>query len=162
MTSAATATTAIVKSAKALLSTSGAAEATKGNTASSGTMARSWKSRIAKDFRPWRRLISPRSSSTCKAKAVEDRARPKPITTDAPKSKPGIAIASAVRAMPVRTTCKRPRPNISRRSSQSRDGLISSPMTNSRKTTPSSATLRISSLSVIIRPIGPMTRPAAR
>ena len=50
-----------------------------------------------------------------------------------------------VSSAPQATTCAAPSPKISRRRLHSRDGCISSPMTNRNMTTPSSATCRIAS-----------------
>ncbi len=52
--------------------------------------------------------------------------------------------AIAASALPVTSTCASPSPRMSRRICQMRDGLSSSPMMKSRKTTPSSETLKMS------------------
>ena len=71
--------------------------------------------------------------------------------------------ADAVSSVPQVATWAMPRPKISRRRLHSRDGCISSPITNRNITTPSSATCRIACGSVNSRsPNGPMMRPAAR
>ena len=112
-------------------------------------------------LRPCGELVSPFSSITCKAKAVDDRARPKPAMIawlGLSKRK----LASMVSTSPQLTTWKVPIPKMSKRIDHNRDGLSSSPMMNNSITTPSSAKCRISSASLMKPVTGPITMPAAR
>jgi len=92
--------------------------------------------------------------------AVEDRARPRPMTRPCVAGRTRLAAAPITAA--ASATCRPPRPKTSRRMVIRRAGESSRPMTKSRKTTPSSATARICSPSVMPWKTGPMTMPAAR
>ena len=70
--------------------------------------------------------------------AVEDSARLKPMSTEAPGTRPSSAADSPIRVAEV-ATCRVPRPNTRRRMVTSRLNDSSKPMRNRRNTTPSSA-----------------------
>ena len=134
----------------------------KATMASSGTMARSSSNKI--DTMRWPRgvEVSPLSSSNCITMAVDDSTNPEAATKATAPDSPASTPAAMSRAMHT-TTCARPSPKICLRRFHSRDGCISSPMTNKNITTPSSATCKMvcASLKNPI-PKGPMARPAAR
>ncbi len=130
--------------------------------ASKGTMAMSCSSRIEKERWPCRLFISLLSLSICKAKAVDESARPKPATSPPRQSVSPVRMQTPVSARPVTTTWAVPSPNMSWRMCQRRVGFSSRPIMNSRKTTPSSATARMSPVPVMMCAIGPITTPAAR
>ena len=111
-----------------------------GTRASSGTTARSCRSRIAKVRRPRRDASSPRSDSSCRTTAVDDSARPPPMITAVGSVNPTDQAMDAI-TTEVTTTCAVPTPNIWFRITLSRSTLSSRPIVNSRNTTPSSAIL---------------------
>ena len=129
---------------------------------SSGTMARSWNNRMANAFLPWPVPRSSFSFSACITSAVDDSARPSPITTDTCQESPSSSGGTAS-AAPQTSTCVRPTPKISPRISNSFFGFISSPITNRNSTTPNSA--KCSSLSGFsVKPrvsVAPTITPAA-
>ena len=134
----------------------------RGINASSGMTARSWNSRMANDERPCRAVSWPFSARICSTNAVDDIARPSPITTALWTVIPN-ANAIVPSAAPVIRTWAVPSPNTERRSTHSLEGCSSRPMTNSSSATPSSAKCRIFSTSVTnFRHQGPMMTPAAR
>ena len=78
------------------------------------------------------------------AKAVEDSASPKPTIVAAGQSKPGQQVRQPGEQDAGDHDLRQPEPeNLRAAGLHSREGLISSPMMNSRKTMPSSATCRI-------------------
>ena len=104
----------------------------------------------------------PRSSRSCMTMAVEVRTKPVPATNEIAGENP-MAMPTSMSAAMQTPTWARPRPKISRRMPQSRDGSISSPMMNRNITTPSSATCRMAWASENRpRPNGPMASPATR
>ena len=117
---------------------------------------------MAKATRPCGLPSSPRSLRICRPKAVEESARPKPMMTVVRRSMPNTQTTAMI-SPAVTITCAVPSPNTCRRMAHSRAGLSSTPITNSRKTTPNSAMWRMSSTSPISpSPQGPMSAPAAR
>ena len=62
--------------------------ANSGVSAISGMATRSWNSSTAKAMRPWRSASSPFSSSTCRAKAVDDSDSARPANTAAGQARP--------------------------------------------------------------------------
>ena len=114
-----------------------------------GTTARSCASSTAKMLRP--AIVASRfcSASSCSTIAVEDSARQAPITRLASTVLPK-ASAMPLIAVVVSTTCDMPSPNTSRRIVQSRSNDSSSPMVNSRKATPSSASRSTASCEVMV------------
>ena len=104
------------------------------------------------------RRSSPRSSSICMTIAVEVSTKPVPAIeatarADSRASSPTVQQQQHADRRPARSPARRSRSRIA----QSRDGCISSPMTNRNITTPSSATCRIACGSVKSpRPNGPI------
>ena len=130
--------------------------------ARSGTIARSSSSRMETMRCPAGVETSPFSSSTCMAMAVEDRTKPMAATKATAGAKPASQ-RMAVSTAPQAQTWATPRPKISRRRLQRREGCISSPMMKRNMTTPSSAMCSTAPGSATRRrPKGPMARPAAR
>ena len=76
--------------------------------------------------------------------AVEDRARAAPMAAAAGRGSPKAIATPAITAVHS-ATCSPPMPKTSRRMRRSRSQLSSSPIMNSRKTTPSSASWAMSS-----------------
>jgi len=103
-----------------------------------GATARSWNSSTAKVARPawlcWR-LLSANSGMTM---AVEDSASAAPMATAACNGWPS-RVAMVAMAAEQKATCRAPMPKTKRRISRSRSQLSSSPIMNSRNTTPNSA-----------------------
>ena len=130
--------------------------------ASSGTISRSSNSSTETIFCPRGAAMSPRSPSSCMTMAVEVSTKPIALTKDTVQLKPK-ATPTTVSSAPQTTTCRLPKPKISRRRLHRCDGRISRPMTNRNITTPSSATCRMAcGSSNSLRPKGPMANPAAR
>jgi len=130
--------------------------------ASSGTIIRSSKSRIETTLCPPTVVVSPRSSRSCMTIAVDESTKPEAPTKAVNGGRP-MTMPVSVRSAAQPATCKRPSPNMARRSPHRRDGCISSPMMKRNITTPSSATCRIACGSLKRpRPNGPITRPAVR
>ena len=131
---------------------------------SSGTMARSSSSRI--DTTPL-----PRAASRCR-RAPRGSARrwrwrtarsPWRRGTPPPAGNPASDTDAGQQRAAGRRPAATPMPKISRRRLHSRDGCISSPMTNRNITTPSSATCRIACGSVNSRsPNGPIDEPGGQ
>ena len=127
-----------------------------------GATERSWTISTAKAERPKRDVISPRSDSSCRTIAVEDSASPPPITTAAVMLAPASSARPAI-TTEVTMTCAAPSPKIRPRMTLMRSSGSSNPTVNKRNTTPSSASARVVSTSVIrARPVGPITAPATR
>ncbi len=136
--------------------------ASNGTSATSGMNARSWNSRTAKASRPARDVSRSRSASSGRTIAVDDMARPAPITTEDFQAMPAAPASSASTA-PVIATWARPRPNTARRMIHRRCGRTSSPIRNSSITTPRLAIEAMASTSVISpSPAGPIAMPASR
>ncbi|MCY1513333.1 hypothetical protein D9M68_478250 [compost metagenome] len=112
--------------------------AMKATMASSGTISRSSKSSTATIFWPRGAAMSPRSPSSCITMAVEVSTKPIAHTNETASGKPK-AMPTPVSRMPHTTTCRLPRPKMSRRMLHRCDGRISSPITKRNITTPSSA-----------------------
>mmetsp|Transcript_14056 Transcript_14056/g.34679 ORF Transcript_14056/g.34679 Transcript_14056/m.34679 type:complete len:342 (+) Transcript_14056:747-1772(+) len=115
------------------------AGASRGMSISSTTTARSCSSSTEKVARPWRDPISPRSSSTWMATAVEDMASDPPRMMALGPLRPVSATAAAATATSDSATCAVPMPNTYLAIDCSRSSDSSRPMLNSRNTTPSSA-----------------------
>jgi hypothetical protein len=130
-----------------------------GNSAMSGMTARSWNSRIANARRPLGLLSSPRSPSQARTIAVDDMARPNPMTIAACQESPSATMIAVI-TIPVSSTCAPPNPKTGWRNAHNREGSSSSPTRNSSSTTPSSAMVSVASGSAM-RPIphGPMIAP---
>ncbi|MNX76603.1 hypothetical protein D3C86_1081160 [compost metagenome] len=137
--------------------------AKRGNRASMGMMAMSWKSNTAKELRPATVFIQPFSSRVCITMAVDDMEIIIPSTRAVFQSNPK-ARAIAVSVIVVPATCMPPIPAIFFRILQRRSGSSSRPMTKSIMTTPNSAKCMMSWPSVPMRPkkAGPMITPASR
>ena len=112
-----------------------------GVSAISGMATRSWNSSTAKAMRPWRSASSPFSSSTCRAKAVDDSDSARPANIAAGQARPR-AIAMAASSSAVKATWAPPRPKMAARMAHSRLGRSSRPIRNSSSTTPNSAKCR--------------------
>ena len=139
-----------------------------------GATARSWNSSTEKMARPAGECWRLRSASRGMTIAVDDRARAAPIARAAGQGWPRAWAAAAM--TPRQTaTCRPPRPNTIRRMRRRRSQDSSSPIMNSRKTTPSSASWATCSGSLIVKvasqgavlpsapsPNGPSTTPASR
>ena len=94
--------------------------------------------------------------------AVEDIANPIPAIALTARGSPSATPMPATAAM-VATTCTPPRPKIVRRSAQTRCGLSSRPMRNSRSTTPNSENCStVCGSAMRRRPQGPIAMPATR
>ena len=94
--------------------------------------------------------------------AVEDMASTSPTATASRQGRPRAIEAPAIAAA-VTTTWAPPRPKITLRIDHSRAGRTSSPIRNSRMTTPNSAKVITSPWSpTSFRAKGPMIRPAIR
>ncbi len=127
-----------------------------------GIAARSWNSSTANARRPWRRASSPFSSSTCRAKAVDESDSASPANRAACQARPN-ASAAAASAAPVSATCALPRPKIAERMAHRRRGRSSRPITNRSMMTPNSAKCSTDSTSPTRRrPAGPMSTPTSR
>ncbi len=139
-----------------------------------GATARSWNNSTEKAARPASACSRWCSAITGITTAVEDRARAAPRIRAADGSAPATC-ASPARAAAQTASWIRPRPNTSRRMSRSRSHDSSSPIMNSRNTTPNSARSAISSGRATViadsqgrrgarapRPDGPSTTPAPR
>mmetsp|Transcript_2577 Transcript_2577/g.7681 ORF Transcript_2577/g.7681 Transcript_2577/m.7681 type:complete len:294 (-) Transcript_2577:1468-2349(-) len=137
--------------------------ASRGMSISSTTTARSWNSSTLKAARPCRDPVSARSASTCMATAVEDRARPPPkMMAPGPCTAASPDTVAAISAV-VTMTWRPPRPNTNLCMERRRSRDSSSPMLNSRNTTPSSARCLTPSTSLTMpRAWGPMRAPPAR
>ena len=136
--------------------------ASRGNIANIGITAISWNSKTAKPDCPASLPPSSRSSMTLKAIAVEDKAKPMPITRLVCHVKPNIQ-AMAVMIRVVISTCAPPSPRIGARICHSFLGLSSKPIRKSSSTTPNSEKCRIASTSLIKpSPHGPIATPANR
>jgi hypothetical protein len=133
-----------------------------GTRMSSGTTARSWNSSTPTVSRPWGVSSSSRSARSFETMAVEDIAIAPPSARPACQPAPR-ACATAMPMPMLATTCAAPRPNTERRMLRSLDRLNSSPIENSRNTTPNSASWRTAWLSAT-RPsaCGPSATPATR
>jgi len=105
---------------------------------SSGTTARSWKSRIANADWPNGVPSSRRWINNCMTIAVDEKASTTPRITEASMLLPNHN-ASAPTTVAEIPTCSPPRPNTSRRIDHRRSTDISRPIMNIRKITPSSA-----------------------
>ncbi len=106
---------------------------------SSGTTARSWKSRTPMISRPWGESSCMRSASSLVMTAVDDMAKTPPSAIpELPIDRPSDMIRPAASAM-VTTTCSKPSPNTMRFIENSLGSENSRPMENIRKTTPNSA-----------------------
>ena len=103
-----------------------------------GTTAMSWNSSTAKASRPCGECISSCSMSCLTTMAVDDSARMPPITS-APCHGTPLNQAMLPAAITDSNTCVPPSPNTARRSVQNWASENSSPIMNSRKTTPISA-----------------------
>ena len=89
--------------------------------------------------RPNWELSCPRSASSCSTSAVEDIDE---AEADDERGLPGLLeteIAAAPMPTVVTSTCAEPKPKIDLRSTHSREGCSSRPMTNIRSTMPNSA-----------------------
>ncbi len=140
----------------------GAWPTSKGTTATSGTEARSCSSSTAKASRPAAPFSRSRSLSIGRTMAVEERARPSPITRAAVQLRP-VSIARPPSTAPVTSNCIRPRPNTDRRMTQIRCARSSSPIRNSSISTPSSEIWVILLTSrTRPRPDGPISTPASK
>ncbi len=141
---------------------------------SSGATARSWASRIEKVARPAPAPMRFRSARTGSTMAVDDSARAMPATSAVSRVWPSSRNRADRAAVQARIWAT-PRPNTMRRMVFSRPHDSSSPIMNSRKATPSSASTAMSARSVMVshstqgatsanrpRPSGPSSTPAAR
>ena len=79
----------------------------------SGTIDRSWNSRIEKARLPAGVLIEPSERRLGSTRAVDDRASGSPIASDAARVKPVAKWTSAVKVRPLAVTCSRPSPECS-------------------------------------------------
>ena len=132
-----------------------------GSTASTGSTARSWNSRMPKAARPCWVFSCLRSASTCRTSGVEDSDRPNPMIAAVTGGCPSPQ-AAAPRAAAHEKTCAAPRPNTLRRITHSRVGCSSRPMMNSSSTMPNSETCaRRPTSPMRFSPHGPIARPAA-
>ena len=140
-----------------------AASANSGRSASAGMTAMSWNSRMLNAERPYWELSCLRSASSCSTRAVEDIDKPKPMISAERQLCPPIEYAMAAIPAVVIASCADPRPKMGLRSTHSREGWSSSPMTNISSTMPNSARCRVASTRLIKpRQAGPMMMPAAR
>ncbi|MNZ71403.1 hypothetical protein D3C78_897640 [compost metagenome] len=111
---------------------------------SSSTATRSWNSSTPMEFWPCELNTSPRLLSSLVTMAVDDSARPPPISSAAGRARP--ARCSRPASGRVQTiTCRLPRPNTTRRRASMRGRENSRPRLNSRNTTPNSASSGMSS-----------------
>ncbi len=138
-----------------------------------GATARSWNSSTANVARPPSPCRRRCSASAGITRAVDDSARAAPTVRAAGQGAPRANAAAAPSARQA-ATCVPPRPNTSRRISRSRSHDSSSPIMNSRNTTPSSAISEISAGRETVRypshgaawvkaprPCGPSATPAS-
>ena len=116
--------------------------ANSGVSAINGMATRSWNSSTANAMRPWRSASSPFSSSTCRAKAVDDSDSARPANAAAGQARPQ-ARATRPSSIAVMATWAPPRPKMAARMAHSRLGRSSRPIRNSSSTTPNSAKCRI-------------------
>ena len=115
--------------------------ANSGVSAMSGMATRSWNSSTANAMRPWRSASSPFSSSTCRAKAVDDSDSARPANTAAGQARP-TPTAMAASSSAVMATWAPPRPKMAARMAHRRLGRSSRPIRNNSSTTPNSAKCR--------------------
>ncbi len=118
--------------------------ATMATAISSGATIRSWNSRTANTERPARACRRPASAIAGRPMAVEDMARAAPTASAAGQPSPKRVAATAIRP-PVSRNSPAPKPNTWRHISRNRSNDSSSPIENSRNTTPSSAMSEICS-----------------
>ena len=127
-----------------------------------GATARSCISSTVNAARPKRVAIWRLSSRIWMTNTVDDKARAAPITMAASSATPQATAMPAI-AAPVTMICASPRPNIDGERTLIRSSGSSSPMVNSRNTTPNSAKERMVSMSATKpSPNGPMMMPATR
>mmetsp|Transcript_5667 Transcript_5667/g.15870 ORF Transcript_5667/g.15870 Transcript_5667/m.15870 type:complete len:576 (-) Transcript_5667:1185-2912(-) len=126
------------------------------------TTAKSCSSSTEKVARPCRLPLSPRSCSTCRATAVEERAMAPPRMTAAEPPSPSNMATPAIAAVLTRNWAL-PRPKTYLRMLWRRSRLSSRPILNRRNTTPNSATCCTAWTSLTSpRACGPMRAPPAR
>ena len=129
----------------------------------SGTIDRSWSSRIENARSPNGVRSRPADWSIGRTCAVDDSASGSPSATAAAVENPASAATTPASAAPHSTTWSRPKPKMSFLSFHNRDGLSSSPTRNSSKVMPSSATPSLDSASPVrCSTCGPTTAPATR
>ena len=130
--------------------------------ASIGMTAISWNSNTAKPDCPVSVPACPCSSITFSAIAVDERAKPIPITKLTCMLNPNRLTMLPITAV-VTITWAPPRPRMGPRICHNFLGFSSKPIKNSSNTTPSSAKCRIASTSLINpSPQGPIRTPAIR
>jgi hypothetical protein len=105
-------------------------------------MARSSSSRMETTCCPRGDAVSPRSSRSWTTIAVDESVKPIAAMNATIGVMPS-ATPTPVSTVPQAITCATPSPKICPRRFHSRDGCISSPITNRNMTTPSSAVWRI-------------------
>jgi hypothetical protein len=133
-----------------------------GTSAISGIAAMSWNSSTANAERPVGVGSSLRSVIAWIAIAVDESASARPATSAACHGRPS-ARKAAPRTTPHSAICIEPPPKTSLRMASSRRGSSSRPITNSIRTTPSSAMRSMAWTSMMSRsPQGPMSAPAMR
>ena len=128
-----------------------------------GMKARSWNSSTAKASRPAGVASRSRSASIGSTIAVEDSARPKPITTAVAPGDAGQCRARPASTAAVTTTCAAPSPSTERRMTHKRGRAQLQADQEQQHDDAELGDLAICSTSVTRRsPAGPMTRPATR